>query len=92
MHNTLAYFRLYHHNPYLTFKILMKNHNDFMCKKALQIMRKSYLSSPIAWIGQWIGEHDGNTIIKKMDRLIQPTCIKTIDYDRQTIHFIKNFK
>ncbi|KAI7881523.1 uncharacterized protein EV154DRAFT_523448 [Mucor mucedo] len=91
--NSLMYFRLYHNNPYSTFKILMDNYNDAMRIKAIDILRKAYLSASIGWIGKWLGiTNNSNMVISEIERLVKPTCIKSIDYDRQLIYFLKKRK
>ncbi|KAG2194873.1 hypothetical protein INT47_002667 [Mucor saturninus] len=91
--NSLMYFRLYHNNPYSTFKILMDNYNDAMRIKAIDILRKAYLSASIGWIGKWLGiTNNSNMVISEIERLVKPTCIKSIDHDRQLIYFLKKRK
>ncbi|KAI7898523.1 uncharacterized protein BX663DRAFT_555737 [Cokeromyces recurvatus] len=86
--NPIHYFRLYHYNPYWTFKVLMNNYNDVMRRKAINTLRKAYLSTSISWIGQWIGiYHDNNIVLKEMDRLVKPSCILSVDYERQLVYF-----
>lgn len=88
--NPILYFKLYHYNPYLTFKLLMENYNDTMQKKAIDVLRKAYLSTSIAWVGQWIGVYqDNDKIINQLEKLVQPTCIKSVDRERQLVYFIK---
>lgn len=88
--NSLEYFHLYHNNPYSTFKILMENYTDTMRIKAIDVLRKAYLSASIEWIGQWLGiQNNSNMVISEIERLVNPTCIKSIDHDRQLIFFLK---
>ncbi|KAI8332512.1 hypothetical protein EDC96DRAFT_526530 [Choanephora cucurbitarum] len=91
--NPIRYFEHYHYNPYPTFKLLMTKYNDSMRILAIEMLCKAYLSAPIAWVGKWIGiYHDNGEVLKEMERLIQPTCIKSIDYDAQVVYFLKKSK
>lgn len=91
--NPICYFQLYHNNPYSTFKILMDNYSDTMRIKAIDVLRKAYLSASIEWIGKWLGIKDDNKmVVSQIERLVQPTCIKSVDYDRQLIFFLKKKK
>lgn len=91
--NSMVYFQLYYNNPYSTFKILMDNYNDTMRVNAISILRKAYLSASIEWIGKWLGiTNNNNMVISEIERLVKPTCIKSIDYDRQLIFFLKKRK
>lgn len=89
----IRYFKLYHNNPYPSFKILMDNYNDTMRIKAIDVLRKAYLSAPIEWVGIWLGIK-GNSVkvLSEIDRLVKPTCIKSIDADRQVVYFLKKKK
>ncbi|KAI9472370.1 MAG: hypothetical protein EXX96DRAFT_542473 [Benjaminiella poitrasii] len=91
--NSIQYFRLYHYNPYWTFKVLMNNYNDVMRQHALQMLHRAYLSTSIAWIGQWIGiYHDNSIVLSEIDRLVKPSCIDSVDYEQQLVHFVRKKK
>lgn len=91
--NPIRYFQLYYNNPYPTFRTLMDNYNDTMRIKAIDMLRKSYLSASIEWVGIWLGIKNNNQLVlTEIDRLVQPTCIKSVDADRQIIHFLKKKK
>jgi hypothetical protein len=86
----IRYFQLYKNNPYPTFRIIMNNYNDTMRIKAINILRKAYLSAPIDWVGKWIGiTNDNKLVVSAIEGLVQPTCIKSVDFDRQLIYFLK---
>lgn len=87
--NPILYFKLYHHNPYLTFKILMKNYNETMQRKAIETLRKAYISTSINWVGRWIGVYNNDSVIEEVERLVKPTCIKSVDTEQQIVYFIK---
>ncbi|KAI8636395.1 hypothetical protein BD408DRAFT_93699 [Parasitella parasitica] len=88
--NSILYFKLYHNNPYPTFRLLMDNHTDFMRTKAIAKLRKAYLSASISWIGKWLGiYHDKYLVLQELERLVKPSCLKSIDYENQIVHFSK---
>lgn len=89
----IRYFKLYHNNPYASFKILMDNYNDTMRIKAIDVLRKAYLSASIEWIGVWLGIKANNVkVLSEIDRLVKPSCIKSVDADRQIVYFLKKKK
>ncbi|CAO0793806.1 unnamed protein product [Mucor circinelloides] len=88
--NSLLYFQLYHRNPYLSFQLLMDYYADRMRIKAIARLRKAYLSASISWVGKWLGiYHDNNVVLSEMARLVKPSCIKSVDYERQLVYFSK---
>ncbi|KAI8382258.1 hypothetical protein BD560DRAFT_386095 [Blakeslea trispora] len=91
--NPIRYFEHYHYNPYPTFKLLMADYNDSMRILAIEMLCKAYMSAPIAWVGKWIGiYHDNGEVLNEIERLIQPVCIKSVDYDAQIVYFLKKGK
>ena len=90
--NPLMYFRLYHHNPYPTFKIMMDNYNDTMRLRALQMLRKSYLSASMSWVGTWLGIYNDKRMLEYEVKRILPSCIKSVDIEREMISFAKHTK
>jgi hypothetical protein len=88
--NPIVFWRLYHNNPYPTFKLLMDCYAVTMRQKAIDVLRKSYLSTSIAWVGRWLGiYHDNGLVLAELERLIKPSCIKQVDYERQLVYFLK---
>ncbi|KAG2215367.1 hypothetical protein INT46_011737 [Mucor plumbeus] len=88
--NSILYFKLYYNNPYPAFRFLMDNRTDYMRIKAIAILRKVYLSASISWIGKWLGiYHDNNAVIQELERLVKPTCIKSIDNESNIVYFTK---
>ncbi|KAI9260895.1 hypothetical protein EDC94DRAFT_610150 [Helicostylum pulchrum] len=91
--NPIIFFRLYHNNPYPTFRAMMDNYTDRMRLKAIEVMRKAYLSASIEWVGIWLGvKNDNQMVVSIIEALVQPTCIKSVDNDFQLIHFLKKRK
>ncbi|KAK4518127.1 uncharacterized protein ATC70_001478 [Mucor velutinosus] len=88
--NSLLFFRLYHHNPYPAFRSLMDHYSDRIRIQAIARMRKVYLSASISWVGIWLGiYHDNNVVLSVLDKLVKPSCVKTVDYERQLVYFLK---
>lgn len=84
----LEYFKLYTNNPYPAFRIMMDNYSDTMRVKAIDVLRKAYLSAPATWISKWIGV-DPNNVVAELDRLVKPSCIKSVDSEHQIVYFLK---
>jgi hypothetical protein len=87
----IQYFKLYKNNPFASFRILMDNYNDEMRIKAIDVLRKAYFSASMEWIAKWIGVEKEH-VVAELNRLVKPTCIKSIDMQRQTVHFLKKSK
>ncbi|GAN10933.1 hypothetical protein MAM1_0432c10483 [Mucor ambiguus] len=88
--NSLLFFQLYHRNPYPAFRSLMDHYSDRIRIQAIARMRKAYLSASISWVGKWLGiYHDNNVVLGELNRLVKPSCIKTVDYERQLVYFSK---
>ncbi|KAL9537111.1 hypothetical protein MBANPS3_012074 [Mucor bainieri] len=88
--NSLLFFQLYHRNPYPAFRSLMDHYSDRIRTQAIARMRKVYLSASISWVGKWLGiYHDNNVVLSELNRLVKPSCIKTVDYEKQLVYFSK---
>ncbi|CAO3631130.1 unnamed protein product [Mucor fragilis] len=88
--NSLLFFQLYHCNPYPAFRSLMDYYSDRIRIQAIARVRKVYLSASIAWVGKWLGiYHDNNVVLSELNRLVKPSCIKSVDYERQLVYFTK---
>jgi hypothetical protein len=86
----IRYFKLYYNNPYDAFRILMNNYNDTMRLKAIDTLRKAYLSASIEWVGIWLGIRNNNALVlSEIDRLVKPSCIKSVDSELQIVYFLK---
>lgn len=91
--NPIAFFKLYYNNPYPTFRAMMDNYTDVMRLKAIDVIRKSYLSASTEWVGKWLGvKNDNQMVVSVIEALVQPTCIKSIDHDFHLIYFLKKRK
>ncbi|KAL0145626.1 hypothetical protein V8B55DRAFT_1463557 [Mucor lusitanicus] len=88
--NSLLFFQLYHHNPYPAFRSVMDHYTDRIRIQAIARMRKAYLSASISWVGKWLDiTHDNNAVLSELNRLVKPSCIKNVDYERQLVYFSK---
>lgn len=88
--NSLKYFELYQHAPYLTYKVIMEHYHDTIRTRAIRTLRKAYLSVSLEWAKYWLGLEQEVDVVPCINKLIP--CVDHVDVDRQIVYFIKSVK
>ncbi|KAI9029721.1 hypothetical protein CLU79DRAFT_735675 [Phycomyces nitens] len=88
----IQFYGLYESCPDRYFKLLLGSYMDKMRLISISVLRKAYLSVPIAWATYCLGLADSSQTVPTIDRLITPTCIDRLDPDTNTLYFVRNNK